>query len=314
LISQYAAFIDSIVANGNIAMPINTTFRNYLPEAVLDEPNGSLPYNENVVWPKASTVVPAMWDGDRPYNDPYNIGRNWYSVLLVDPVHYDTTGYHLLRTFDIDCAGHRILGLAPPRVPRIENPALNQVPPLQRAMVTFTGGGTLSKSATVYWAMQRGQSFVGTGRLLPMGGYVPNKMQIVLTAAAPASGNNAGAFNNGNTSPTLLHDGVKNGYIQTSSLVYAEAAKFTGFAPGQAVRIDLLSCRSAAGATNRWAQFSLDGGLTYTDVNGAYSSGAVPVVTTLTGVASALGEISLGWRCRAGSGFAYLNGVIVSPL
>lgn len=316
LIAQYSAFLDSITENRNVAMPVNTSFRNYDQTTVNNEANGSLPYNENVIYPKLQVLAPSMWFGGEPYLNPYNINRNWYDVALAvpDPVHSTLQGYHLDRTLYVDAICARIKGMAPPRVPRIEDPTLSQVPPLQPAMVTFTGGGTLSKSTTVYWALQRGQSFVGSGRALQMDGYNPNRMGITLATAAEGSNTNSGAFNTGNRSKSLLNDGVKNALIQTTSLTLVNVATFTGFAPGQSVRVDLLSCRSAAGATNRWAQFTLNGGTTYTDVNGAYSPGAVPTVSTLTGVADGSGNITLGWRCRAGSTFAYLNGVMVTPL
>lgn len=315
LISQFNAFIDSIVANGNTVMPVNTTFRNYDLTTVNNEVDGSLTYNQNVVWGKTQSLSPAMWVGGKPYIDPYDIGRNWYNVILADPVHYTAPqGYHLLRSFYLDNAAARIKGQPPVRVARVENPTLSQTPPLLRSMVTFTGGGTLSKSTTVYWATQRGQSFVGSAPLLAMDGYSPNRMGITLAAAAEGSNTNSNAFNTGNRSKSLLNDGVKNALIQTTSLTMVEIAKFTGFAPGQTVQVQLLSCRSAAGATNRWAQFTLDGGVTYTDVNGAYAPAAIPTVVTITGVADVNGVLALGYRCRAGSTFAYLNGVIVTPM
>lgn len=313
LITQYSEFIDSIQANGNIVMPGNTSFRNYNQTTVNMENNGSLLYNLNVVWPKVQNIVPSMWEDGSPYLDSYNLNRNWYETLLADPVHSTLQGYHLDLRYHLDTIAARIKGEPAPRIQRVVDPTLNQTPPIQPAIIQFSAGGAFSKSTSVFWAMQKGHSFVGSGRLLSLDGYDPNRIVFVSTAFE-GGGNNAGSFNTGNKSKSLLNDGIKNSFIQTTSQVFVEVGKFTGLEPGQAVTIDLLSCRAAAGATNRYGLFSIDGGATVVEANGAYTAPAIPTLTTLTGTANSLGELPLSMRCKFGSSFAYLNGAYIEPL
>lgn len=315
LIAEYAAFIGSITANGNTAMPVNTTWRNTPPESLIDENNGSLPYNENVIYPVASTISPSMWYDGKPFANWYELTRRWFSMLVDDRHPIIPQGYAMLRALAFDDVAYRIKGQAPVIIPRLADPTAFQTKPVTSAMVVFANLTVFAKSSNIFWALTAGSTATGTANMLAMNGYAPNGMTITLLAAKEGSGTNGTTFNTGDISKSLTNDGFKANYIFTTSATFVEAFRVGGFAPGQSVKIDFLAMRSGAGDTRR-GLYSVDGGTTSIEVNGGYASSVVPTINTLTGIANGSGEVIFSYRLsRPGTDTnAYLNGIIVTPL
>lgn len=314
-IKSFSDFADAIVGNGNIALLTNTTYR-LLGGGVNDEEAGSFAYNRAVIWPKIQNITSSWWNGLSRYN-PYNQLRNWYTHFFApaDPVHSTIQGYQAERVLVVDCIEALVKGLPPPVIPRVEDPTLSQIAPQTPGIVMFVNTATLAKSSTNFWAIAVGQTWTGSGPLMAMQGYDPTRLGIKQLAAQDGSGNNAGGFNNGNRSKTLLHDACKNNYIFTQSTAWKELARFTGFTPGQLVDIDVLVARAGvAGQTNRIGEYTTNGGATVQQINAAIATGAQPVVTRLAvAVADSNGEIPLWGRATVTGGYCHLNAAIPWP-
>lgn len=313
--AEFVALMGSIKANGNIAMPVNTTFRNYDNNTLHAEQLGSLPYNENILVPSVQGMSPPMtWKG-RPFADPYNITRNWYATLLNDPVHPNYQGYGAVRNYWIDCIAARIKGIAPPVVARIESPDLN--PPLRTpsagSFYCANGGTDASRGTGILTAsVVLPYSLATTGYYLPPSkGYGLNSLNI--TMPATAYGGNGTALSTGNVSDSLLNDDVRKIAWFVQSDTFTRFALIKGLNPNQPVQLDMMAARSAT-AADRIGQYSIDGGATFVEQSGAVTPGTTPTVFTITGKANAAGEVEILWRRKAGSTFAYINGVTVRPM
>lgn len=313
--AQFVALMNDIKANGNIPMPVNTTFRNYDNNTLHSEQLGSLPYNENILVPSVLSMSPVMaWKG-RPYADPYNITRNSYATFLNDPVHPSYQGYAALRWYWIDCIAARIKGIAPPVVDRIESPDVTPQPRVPTAATFYCanggtdaarGTGILTASVVLPYTLATTDYY-----LPPSKGYALNTLRV--TMPATAYGGNATALSTGDTSDSLLNDELRKLTWYTQSDTFVQFAVIKGLAPNQSVKLTMMAARNAT-ASDRVGQYSIDGGATFVEQSGAVAPGVAPSLFTLTGKANAAGEVEIVWRRKAGSTFAYLNGVTVTPL
>lgn len=306
---------NSIVAAGATLMPVNTSWRNTAPESLIDEANGSAPYNEAVIWPVAQSATPSMWFDGKPFANLYEFMRRYFSMLADDRHPTNPQGYHMMRTFAFDTVAARIKGNAPPQVPRYADPTAYQAKPVVAASVVFATLSVFAKSSTVYSALTAGSTATGTTNLLAFEGFTPNGMTITLTAAKEGSGTNGTTFNTGDISNSLLNDGFKANYWFTTSATPVEAFRIGGLTPGQQVRFDILAMRSATGDVRRGV-YSVDGGVTNLVINATYSAGQTPTPGQLIGTADGNGDIIFTYGlARPGTDTnAYLNGVILTPL
>jgi len=314
IIAEVVGFCNSVIANGNTLMLVNTTWRSVTPDSLIDEENGIKPYNEAIVYPIVQGQTnPAMWINGAPFQNDYEFIRRWFSILTDDRHPEAPQGYHCLRSWRLDGFARRVKGLPPLIATRYADPTAFQTRPVQRAMVVFANLTIFAKSSGIYWALTAGSTATGTAKLLQMDGYDPNGMTITLNAAKEGAGTHGTTFNTGDKSKSLTHDGFKANYIFTTSQTFVEAFRVGGLTPGQSVQIDFMGMRQATGDTRR-GLYSVDGGTTFVEQNATYAVGQTPSVGTLIGIANGSGEVIFSYRCKVGSTNAYLNGVIITPL
>lgn len=322
--TAYTNLLAAFRNSGAHVMPVNTTFRNYSSGAALmNESIGSLPYNENIIYPLVQSSYFDMWWDGKPWCDPYDIARNWYSIILSDDVHYTEMGYQLLGRYWMDSVASRLLGIEPPRVPRVADPTTTQVKvPLATGWRANSGSsigilssmvGFLNKGATNGTANVACPGIGGE-----YGDYVPNSITMDSFSSAGGSGTNSNLIYMGNTSNTLLSDRCKDNYIyRDAGSAYFKICTWKGLNPNQPFDMDVLSVRSSATPdATRITQFSLDGVTTGGEVNSIILTGAPtnPTLVRLSGNASPTGEVSLWLRPKAGSSNGYISGAAIYPL
>lgn len=306
--NEFDSFMETIKSTGAHVLPVNTTFRDY-DDSVHNEENGSLPYNDAIVLPYVQENPDAAYGG-APYANPYNITRNWYDTILSDGVHLTPEGYYLLRNFWTDFIIARILGEAPPMVPRIENPEVAMEP--YEIRLNYVVGNGILRNLSVYGFFNRGNNTQGTTRIENPVGYAPSSTTVLYYAPLSTFDNGAGTASTGNNTPTLANDELRRYGLYTASTSFVNVDKYSGLLPNQPVEVDILSMRITD--TPRKGRFSLDGGATYTEIDENYTAGQEPVIHTLQGVANSSGEITLSMAAPAADGFAYLNAAVVRPL
>lgn len=321
--TAYTNLLAAFRNSGAHVMPVNTTFRNYSSGAALmDESIGSLPYNENIIYPLVQSSYFDMWWDGKPWCDPYDIARNWYSIILSDDVHYNQLGYEILGRYWMDSVASRLLGIEPPRVPRVDDPTLSQVKvPLPTGWLVSSGSNVGILSNMVGFQFRGIYSNVADVQCPSIGGdyggYAPNSITFTSFGASDGFATNSALINTGDESNTLLADRCKSLTIPRSQVDFFKACTWKGLNPNQPVDVDVLSIRSNATADpTRITQFSLDGVAVYGEVNSIILTGAPvpPPITRLSGTASPEGEVSLWFRKKAGSTFGYLNGAVIYPL
>ena len=312
--AQFVAFMRDIADNGNIAMPVNTTFRNYDNNTINNEVLGSLPYNENILIPSIQNLDPTMVYAGRPYLDPYTVTRNMWPDAFADVVHPNYEGYAVLRNFWIDSIAARIKALPPPTVARIPSPDVTpqaRVPSRASFYASLARGTGSTGILTASYCIP--YTTVNTNIQLPAGnGYALNSLK--LTTPSLQYGDNGTALATGDNSDSLTNDEVRRISFFVQTTAWQRFALITGFNPNQDVRVDIVAARSAAGQTNRVGLYSLDGGATYVEASGAATPGIAPVPFSVTGKANAAGELEISWRIKDGSTYAYINGVTIHPL
>lgn len=317
---DYAALMGAFLGSGAYVLPSTATFRNYGGTTVNDEAAGSLPYNENVVEPYIEAMVPAMWDtqAGRPYNDPYNFARNWYSHVLADDVHYTNEGYRILGRYWMDVAAARILGQWPAQIARVSDPTLSQTKPALATGWKAAPGSGYGVYPQIMGLMERGvySSEVG-GLCVPFEEYAPNAITCDHFGVGTGNADNGTNLNAGNTSATLLNDLCRRYTFPLESGTFFKVCEFKGLAANQPFEVDILSARHVAVADpTRITEFSFNG----TDVAGeclsAYTTAAAATMTllTLSGNADASGNVAIWYRRKTGSSYGYINGVAIRPL
>ena len=308
--AQFVALMKSITDNGNIAMPVNTTFRNYDNNTLHAEQLGSLPYNENILIPSIQRLDPTMVQDKRPYVDPYNVMRNIWPDGYGDVVHPNYQGYSILRNYWIDCICNRIKGLPTPVINRIESPDITPQPRVPSEF-TFYGSTGASSTGELSASWKFAYTTLSTDVYMPVGkGYALNSLNVTFPSTLYGTNTNLGT---GDKSDSLLNDLVRVIAFYTNSTNWSRAFLIKGFRPNQNFRLEMVAARSANTA-DRIGQYSVDGGVTFVEQSGAVPPGTVPTIFSITGKANASGEVEVTWRCKTGSTFAYLNGVKVIPL
>lgn len=321
--TAYTNLLAAFRNSGAHVMPVNTTFRNYSSGAALmDESIGSLPYNENIIYPLVQSSYFDMWWNGKPWCDPYDIARNWYSIILSDDVHYTEMGYQLLGRYWMDSVASRLLGIEPPRVPRVADPTTTQVKVPLACGWRANSGSSVGITSTMVGFLNKGVNSNITNTQCPgiggeYGDYVPNSITLDSFNAPDGSTANSSLINTNDNSNTLLSDRCKSVTIPRSQTAYFKVCTWKGLNPNQPFDMDVLSVRSSATAdAARITQFSLDGVNTGGEINSLILTGA-PVPATLvhlSGTASPTGEVSLWFRPKAGSTFGYINGAVIYPL
>lgn len=300
---KLASYLQSILDNGNVPLPVNTTFRNYGSDTVNLEEKGSLPYNEAVLYPPTQALSPSMWYDGKPWTDPYDLVRNAYSEIMSDEVHLTPNGYHLLRTFELDCLAARIKGEAPPRITRVADPTV--VPTRTAAQVLLAAGSHYNYVSTALWgASALAESTVGR-KLIPRRDYKPCSIVMICPAITAGSLTSIGD-NSGDLTDAL----ARSNFILTESRVYTRLALLSGFAPNQWVTFKIMACVYSPGKFI--TEFSADNGVSSAQLDAATPEGAGHIAVELNAQADGTGQIELKWRTRLGR-YGYVNAVLVTP-
>ena len=318
--SDYEALMAAFLGSGAYVLPSTATFRNYGGTSVMNEANGSLPYNTDIFEPYIKAMGQFMWDGlaDRPYNDPYNFARNWYSHVLADEVHYTNEGYRILGRYWLDVAAARILGQWPTQIARVADPTASQVrPALATGWKAATGSG-YSVYSQIMGFMTRGVfSTQVDGLCVPMEGYAPNAITCTHFSVTGGASDNTTNLDTGNTSNTLLNDKCKAVAFPRDSGTFLKVCEWKGLAPGQPFEVDILSCRYVTTADPaRITEFSFDGTTVAGECLSAYTTATKGDIAllTLSGTADGSGKVAIWFRRKTGSTFGYINGAVIRPL
>lgn len=318
--TDYQTLMAAFLSSGAYVLPSTATFRNYGGVAVNDEAIGSLPYNTNVFEPYIEAMAPSMWDAQagRPYNDPYNFARNWYSHVLADDVHYTSEGYRILGRYWLDVAAARILGQWPARIARVADPTVSQVrPALANGWKAATGSG-YGVYSQIMCLMTRGvYSTEVDGLCVPMEGYAPNAITCTHFSVTGGAASNSTNLAVGDNSNSLLNDKCRVDTFPTESTTFFKVCEWKGLAAGQPFEVDILSCRYASTADpTRITEFSFDGTTVAGECLSLFTAAtkANIALLTLSGTADGSGNVALYYRRKSGSTFGYINGAVIRPL
>ncbi len=296
-------------------IPVDHTFRLYgFPDtaAIADESLSSKPFNEAWVDPQARA---SDWNlGGVSWCNPYPIAFNWYSMVLADSTHYISLGYALLALFWMDCAAAAIKGTLPPVVTKKANPIGDQKPKSAKAIVVYVNSGLVVRSSVGLVFNARGATATGEiPFLIPVNGYEP----VFGLGARPAlTGGNANTgLGTGDTSLTMMHDGVRQSYAYTTSASFVLLEELINQVPGSQTTWEVMCARQNSAGVTRFAEFSTDGTNVIGELDTACVVGAIPRVFTVTITADVNGKSRLYFRCKAGNTTgAYVNAITWTPL
>lgn len=308
LINDYASLVTSIADNGNVPMPVGTSFRDYDATTINNEQAGSLPFNEAIVNPALPLTSLDMSDGNgKPYLTMYNFVRNSSELILSspDPVHLNKMGDQLNRNLWADSIYARLSGNAPIAISRIENPVGIQAIP-RDDITLFTNNFDSNRGSRALFGGNDIYNCVDFS-LSPTSGYLPSS--VTLTQPLTLSGVNTNGFDTGDVSQSLLNDKVKDGYVYTQSATWVILQTRKGYNVGQSVTLEIAVFRNSG--VSRVGDYSIDGGSTFISLNASPPS--VDHYHTFNAVADGNGEIELMGRVSAGSSFCYLSGTNAIP-
>lgn len=319
--TAYVQFMDNITNNGNIVAPVNTTFRDYDSTSVNNEQAGSLPYNENIIYPYAQSANPPMFIGDKPAFDPYNLTRNWYTYTFMDgdEIHLSNLGSQLMRTYYINNLAAMIKGDPLPVVDRVEDPVNNMTFPAFKGKCGLAYG--YSAGSPMYAPF--GFSTRDTGassaelRLFAINGH--ELLNIVASSGITRTATTACVLpypNTGEDTHGLVNDELKPKaqYIKSSTYVIVE--KFEGLTPNQPFAVEILAISTAGTNPNYSAEISFD----ETTVAGTINSKWDGVADTqdhihrFESTADASGVVNIYARNPTGSLGCYINALTIESI
>lgn len=319
--AAYLQFMNNITGNGNLVAPVNTTFRNYDFTSVNNESSGSLPYNENIIYPYAQSVEPSMFADGKPKFNPYDLTRNWYTYTFMDgdEIHLSNMGSQLMRTYYMNTLASIIKGTALPVVERVEDPVNNMT------FSSFKGkcGLAFGYSDENPMYSPYGFSTRATGgssselRLFAINGH--ELMDIVAVGGLARSATTACVTpypNSGEDGYGLVNDALKNKSLYVSSSSFAIVEQFNGLLPNQSVIIEILAISTAGTNPNYSAEISLDGSTSVATINSKWDeiSPTLDYIHRFEGVADASGVFTLYARKPSGSLGCYINALTIEAV
>lgn len=292
------------------------TFRLYgspSTETITNEDLGSKPFNEIWVDPEA-LKTPWNYQG-KSYGNPYNLSYNWYSLLLIDAIHFNSLGYQMLGNFWMSVAAACIKGTLPPLIAKKANPIGDQKPKSGKALIVYRNTAGTVRSSNFPLANARGTG--GTTPqpfLAPWDGFDP---VLGLSARPDLSGGmvTQSGLGTGDTSYTIMNDAFRDAFTFSTSQSFVLLEEFINLIPGQQFQYEVLCARSVAAGQTRWQEFSEDGVTVKGSINAACFPGNIPRVFTGIGVADANGKGRIYLRCMTGNAVgAYANAILITPL
>ena len=319
--AAYLQFMNNITDNGNIVAPVNTTFRNYDFNSVNNEAAGSLPYNENVIYPYAETTTPPMSLNGRPIFDPYNLTRNWYSFTFMDgdEIHLNNLGSQLMRTYYVNVLAALMKGQTPPVVARTEDPVNSMV------FSEFSGKCGLAYGYSDNTPMYAPFGFTtrGNNNLEDLHLYHINGHELLSLKVSVISGLSATTAcvlpypNSGEDEFGLVNDELKPKAIYVNSSEWVMMEEFTGLSPNQSVAVEILALSTAGTNLNYSADVSFNAGLTTEATINSKWDGIKTTnehITRLETSADNQGRLGLYFKKSAGSLGCYLNAMTIEAL
>lgn len=308
--TDYTTLMDNITATDKV-IPLPLTKRLYgindvgypdNPEDVVhgvpaSEANGSLPYNENIIYPAINSYAPDWLDANGvPFVNPYEVVER-HPDLLSDAVH----GYgQSLSRFILTRVAARAKGLVKgaPRAGKsliysIEQGAANtmEIGPINR----FRSNRNFSGYPVLYGSIFSDGSLDGFVSVRTSDEY-RNSTSTDGTQAYPRIADTR--FH----SPDILDEGI---YFEAGD-VYT--LTFYDLNPGETVTVSCCGIRSAGGTARR-ADVTLTGGQTLElDASNIAASNQIVFAPI---VIPADGQITLSLQISSGSNYGYLHGVIL---
>ena len=307
--NDYAALVSSIVNNGNTLMPATLTYRAY--SGMLNEDEGSKPYNTNIVEPILAGIKEAYTELVTQPINLYDYTKNYCSVIAgSDGVHYNSDGYMHLRKLVAD----NLVSIARSSLPiqDVGSPAPDESYLTEESLMYFVLNGSVGSglSNSIFSAAYSDTSNGMTDfRVM---GFKQNYPSILtLTTAAGGTGSNAGALDTGDVTLSLTNDKVKDGYKYTSSGNWNHAADIKNLKPNQRCIIQVAGYKDSA-LTDRITEYTTDGGATFYELD--CSNNNANRVLGFMAQADSNGELTLEFRMQSGAAFGYFNGFILTPL
>ena len=297
--------------NGNTCMMIETSFRDYDFETVQNELLGSEPFNRNILFEVVKQGLTSNWYNDRPYCTWYEFTRNYYHLIGTDGTHYEANvGYGgAMFRYIGDMIGRRILGMPPVFSNRDSDPFENKAS-ARAILINPTDGEATGVSPTALGANSLDMTASSSGvKLVNQFGYTPPSVEISNTAGVLTMA--ANDYADGDITPSLNSDVVKNSVGYTNSASYVDLFTLSGFKPNQEVKFTILSLRSTI-SDSRIASFSTDGGATEVQINARDFIG-IDNIGEYTNVCDGNGAITLSMRLISGSN-CYFTGCIVETV
>lgn len=310
LVGSYKTLIDSVVSNGNVPLIFNTSHRNYDDNNYLAEyeDNGSKPFNENVLYRVARSLVKSNWYEEKPYVDWYEYTRNLALIghPIDDPIHWTNKSYLLLAGFAVRNIANRINGLPPFSVARVEDVTKVSAEPT---------------NVMLYFSSETGRSYEIMGAKKLWGdlssavtGYEMYDLENISVTSITCDFDPAGWTFSSQTWPTsgdksksLYNDAVKSGCIYTSNSSLTDIVTLHGFNAGQTGIIKVAGWRTSTGST-RTGVVTVDNGKTEYLLNGGNDSTNNVIEFPFT--ADENGDLTL--QGRQTTGFLIISGIEIA--
>jgi hypothetical protein len=313
--------MNSITANGNLPILVETTFRGYDSISVSNghtwenEDNGSDPYNEFIIHPTASLLSPSQAIGGKTRNQDYNWSYNYGNLILEtanNRIHPSVEGYDLLRRLWVDNISAMIKGHNPALIAKSTSAtALSIVREALPVMITVRDDGESTRVDRLLPASNKWDptETLSSKRLAPMYGYAPTSITLSAGTGVFPSTENTGVSDDGNRAPTLDNWVVKSSTIYTDSVDYLEVCKIGGLSANQQVYLEIGAYRERT--VQMISEFRINGSAATLICNAKMDSGTNIQDGIFT--ADASGDISIELRGVDGS-YAYFSGLKVTPL
>lgn len=310
LIAEYASFLNSVVANGNVMMPVGTSFRDYNYTTINNEEAGSLPFDDAMVKGNLNLLPIDMGNGEGGcYLDLYNFTRNYANIILFDTVHPTRSGSQLNRNLWADSLAKRLSGDAPIIIERVEDPTNAAAIPREDYTHRNNTQDPNRGSELIFGFYDLDAGCVDVP-VSPVDGYEPSS--VTISQPPTRKFDNGNFYDTGDTSRSLTNDHVKNKSIATTSSDWVPLQIRKGYYPNQEVELEICAYRNWA-LGGRLGDYSVDGGATFVTID---ASQLTPEHShTFTAYADENGELTLlGRVSQTGTNYeCYLSGTHATP-
>ncbi len=307
--AQFSADYDALMQQATAAdtvIPLPLTKRLYTTApAVMDgdaasEANGSLPYNENVIYPAIDQYAPDWRAGAAaPFVNPYELAHRYPQLLNSDGVHgYGASlGRYILARIAAralgQVQGQSRAGTAILMSPEKGNPNDMSIGPINR-FISY-GGGSFQNNPLLCGAVA-------------LDGAFDPFLEVLTGDVFQNSSNNAGTETYARIPDTRFHDPqiVNNGIYVQGTKVYD--LQFAGLTPGDTVTVTAVGVRAAGGTARRGLLALSTGEVLELDAANVAASNQVNFAPVSV---PADGRLGVSLSVAPGSTYAYLHGILL---